>query len=191
MPNIGEELVGECLQALYNCDFVSYNLNNPDIQGELDVIGISLRNNKVFFCEVATHLVTGIQYVRNRRPDFEKIYKKFERNKNYADNYFRDKEHVFMLWSPIVKNGRNSQLSKLEDIKTRLKDNCNVELELVINEIYKEKLVELARYASDKTEELKSPILRFLQIQAYLDNHIKKLARKNAVQNSRNETTSI
>ena len=178
MPNIGEEFVGECLQALHSCDFVSYNLNNPIVQGELDVVGISLVDGTVYFCEVATHLVTGIQYTKDNRPDFEKIYDKFIRNKQYAEQCFKEyKRHIFMLWSPIVKDGKNSQLKKLQDIQQRLRVD-GVELELVVNGRYKQEMDALADYASNKTEELRSPILRFMQIQAYLDKHLKRLERQ-------------
>ena len=178
MPNIGEEFVGECLQALYKCDFVSYNLNNPLVQGEMDVVGISLSEETVYFCEVATHLITGIQYVKNKRPDFQKIIDKFLRNKQYADQCFSQyKKHVFMLWSPIVKDGKTSQLSQLRYVQDELKKK-GIELKLIINQEYTNELDRLAEHASRKTEELKSPIMRFLQIQSYLDKHLKLLAKK-------------
>jgi hypothetical protein len=44
-------------------------LKTPDVQGEIDVIGISLANRTVYACEVAVHLVTGLQYVKDSRPD--------------------------------------------------------------------------------------------------------------------------
>jgi hypothetical protein len=69
MQNPGEEIVGEYLKAILNCDFVEYNLHTPDIQGEIDVVGINAENKIVYICEVATHLITGLQYVKNKRPD--------------------------------------------------------------------------------------------------------------------------
>jgi|GEM_PF-222382 len=194
MPNIGEEFVGECLQALHSCDFVSYNLNNPIVQGELDVVGISLVDETIYFCEVATHLVTGIQYTKDNRPDFEKIYDKFIRNKQYAEQCFKEyKRHVFMLWSPVVKDGKNSQLKKLQEIQHRLRAN-GIELELVVNERYKQEMDALSEYAASKTEELRSPILRFMQIQAYLDKHLKRLerqAKKNVSESQESRLSNI
>ena len=60
MQNIGEELAGEYLKIVKGCDFVEYNLYTPDIQGEIDVVGIDVRSKKIYICEVAIHLITGL-----------------------------------------------------------------------------------------------------------------------------------
>ncbi|MFA5908083.1 MAG: hypothetical protein WC815_04825 [Vicinamibacterales bacterium] len=62
--NIGEEICGEWLRHVAGCDFVQYNLKTSDVQGEIDVIGICLASRTVYACEVAIHLVTGLQYVK-------------------------------------------------------------------------------------------------------------------------------
>lgn len=89
MENPGEELVGSYLRAVLECDFVEYNLSTRFTQGEIDVIGISSVKKIVYLCEVATHLETGLQYVRERRPDnIKRFVKKFEKDIRYATTYF-------------------------------------------------------------------------------------------------------
>lgn len=57
-----EEICGEWLRHFCKCEFIQYNLKTPDIQGEIDVIGINLSDHIVYVCEVAIHLVTGLRY---------------------------------------------------------------------------------------------------------------------------------
>ena len=59
--NIGEEICGEWLRHIKGCDFVQYNVQTHDAQGEIDVIGINLDERIVYACEVAIHLITGLQ----------------------------------------------------------------------------------------------------------------------------------
>ena len=65
----GEELVGSYLREVLECDFVEFNLRARFVQGEIDVIGINTAKKTVYICEVATHLETGLQYVKDNRPD--------------------------------------------------------------------------------------------------------------------------
>jgi len=66
--NLGEELVAAYLQYLKGCDFIQQNLYTPDIQGEIDVVGINLNTKTIYVCEVAIHLVTGLRYTKDRQP---------------------------------------------------------------------------------------------------------------------------
>jgi len=67
--NIGEEICGEWLRHTRGCDFVQYNVRTIEVQGEIDVVGINLEKRTVYACEVAVHLVTGLQYVKGNQPD--------------------------------------------------------------------------------------------------------------------------
>ena len=62
--NIGEEIAGTYLKIKRNCDFVEFNLYTTEVQEEIDVVGIDTKSRKVFICEVAIHLETGLQYVK-------------------------------------------------------------------------------------------------------------------------------
>ncbi len=180
MQNPGEEIVGEYLKLFLKCDFITYNLYTPDVQGEIDVVGINPKDKIVYICEVATHLVTGIQYVKNQQPEnVERFTKKFRKNIQYANKYFEGYEKHFMLWSPIVKNqgprSKHNQIRDIEDIRKNIRQEFEVELEPVINQDYQNCLAQLRQYAAKETKELKSPILRLMQIEEKLAKHTAKL----------------
>ena len=180
MQNPGEEVVGEYLKIIRGCNFIEYNLYTPDIQGEIDVVGINAKEKILYICEVATHLVTGLQYVKNKQPDnVDRFTKKFRKNIEYANKYFTEYEKHFMLWSPIVKNqGPSAKYNQLEDIReiqSILKSEYDVTIEAVINQTYAKRLAQLRSYAAKETKELKSPVLRLMQIEEKLSKHIKRL----------------
>jgi hypothetical protein len=182
--NLGEEIVGEWLQIEQHCEFVQYNLQTRDIQGEIDVLGINIERHAIYICEVAIHLPTGLQYVDPKTKKVDNVgrfLKKFNKNIDYAEKYFSDYTKVYMLWSPIVKNqgvkAKHNQIKDVEEIKNRLQLDREIELQIVINERFKECLDCLRKHAAKKTEELKSPVLRYLQIEEYLNEHLKKLLK--------------
>ncbi len=180
MQNPGEEFVGECLKLFLRCDFVEYNLYTPDVQGEIDVVGINPKDRIVYICEVATHLVTGLNYAKNNQPEnVERFTRKFHKNIQYANKYFKDYEKHFMLWSPIVKNqgpnAKHNQMRDIEEIKENLRKEFQVKLDPVINQNYLKYLVRLREYAAKETKALKSPILRIMQIEEKLTKHVEKL----------------
>jgi hypothetical protein len=180
--NIGEEIAGQYLKICRNCDFVEYNLYTSEVQGEIDVVGIDTKNKKVFICEVAVHL-GGLQYTKEGKPDnYARFIKKFEKNIIYTNNRFDDSyEKTYMLWSPVVKDSKegskHNQLYDVNRIKHDLKANHNIDLQLIINGSFLKCLDELRLYAGKKTEELKSPILRFMQIEYRLGLHVKGLTK--------------
>lgn len=179
MQNIGEEIVGNYLQYIEGCEFIQYNHYTPDTQGEIDVIGMNLKTKTVYFCEVAVHLITGLQYVKNKRPDtYNRFIKKFNKNIDYAEKYFKDyKKQRFMLWSPIVKESKPgskyNQLNMVNQVRQEILTNRNVEVELVINEIFMDKLSKLRTFSGKISEELKSPVLRLMQIEERLKRRLK------------------
>ena len=91
MENLGERIVGDYLRHIEGCDFVDFNVYTKAVQGEIDVIGINLLKKSAFVCEVVTHLTTGIQYVKNSRPDTaDRLIKKFEKDIEYGKDAFKD-----------------------------------------------------------------------------------------------------
>lgn len=140
MQNPGEEIVGEYLKCFLGRDFFEYNLYTPDVQGEIDVVGINPKNKIVYICEVATHLVTGLLYVKERQPDnVDRFTKKFRKNIKYANRYFDGYEKHLMLWSPIVKNqgigAKNNKTKDIEEIQQSLREEFGVDLEPVIKKL--------------------------------------------------------
>lgn len=180
--NVGEEITGLYLQTYCSCDFVQYNLYTPHVQGEIDVVAVSFAEQTAYICEVAVHLVTGLQYVKERRPDTTaRLIKKFTKDIVYAKSAFPDYRHVFMLWSPIVKSSSNptyDQMKHVNDVRESILRDQGVEIELIINDRYQERLQKLRDYASTRTEELKSPVLRLLQIEQLLSRHLARKPRR-------------
>ncbi len=179
--NIGEEITGLYLQIEKGCDFVQYNLYTPDVQGEIDVVAINFRAKVVYICEVAIHLITGLQYVKDARPDTEaRLIKKFNKDIDYAELSFLDFQRIYMLWSPIVResalNAKHDQTIAVNNVRTHILRERGVEIQLIINEAYHDCLRNLRAYAATRTEELKSPVLRVFQIEALLDRHVKRRA---------------
>ena len=181
MPNVGEQLVSSYLRYIRNCDFIQTNLYTIESQGEIDVVGLNLAERRVYVCEIAIHLTTGLQYVKDRRPNnVQKLTDKFSRDIEYVRNYLNQYEPHFMLWSPIVKNTKGkpeyNQIRHLNAIKENINARYGIELECIVNERFNQCLEELRRFAAAQTRELQCPLTRLMQIEEYLNKHIEKTA---------------
>ena len=177
--NIGEEICGEWLRHLGGCEFVQYNLRTPDVQGEIDVIGINLKKHKVYACEVAVHLITGLKYVKDGQPDnVARLKAKFAKDIHYIKKAFPGYNHIFMFWSPVVKNQRHgakhNQVKDVQRIIADIRRSHRVTIEAVINDTFLDALQALRDAAARETKELDSTVLRFLQIEEHLKKHLKR-----------------
>lgn len=175
MGNIGEQIVSAYLKVINGCEFVECNLYTTDTQGEIDVVGVNTKDKKVYICEVAVHLITGLQYTRNGKVDnTDRLQKKFAKDKVYAEGRFKEDGYkiVYQFWSPIVKSSKDGakgdQMKSLLQVQQQLRQN-GVNLELVVNESFRSCLKQLREYAGSKTEELKNPILRLMQVEEKLE----------------------
>jgi len=183
MENPGEEIVGSYLTKVLGCSFVAFNLDTDVRQGEMDVVGINLDTNTVYLCEVAIHL-GGLQYTDPQisQPDnVNKFLKKFENSISYAQRNFPELNQVFMLWSPIVRKSRetakHNQMRDIENIRDKIKQKHGINLEIVVNEKFLECISKLREVAKKESKEIKTPIMRFLQIEEKLKRHVEKLNR--------------
>src|SRR6185369_6732997 len=180
MLNIGEELVASYLEHIEGCNFIQQNVYTPDEQGEIDVVDIKLKETKsIYVCEVAIHLTTGLRYVKDKQPNnVNKLFEKFSKDIEYANKYFEDYKKHIMLWSPIVKGSKagskHNQLRDLEELQVKIHEKYAVELELIVNDKFLECLNKLRSHSKQKTEELKSPVMRFMQMEEYLKAHVAK-----------------
>ena len=187
--NIGEEICGEWLRHIKGCEFVQYNLQTTHVQGEIDVIGINLTERKIYVCEVAVHLVTGLNYVTGAKPDnVQRIVAKFRKDIAYARMQFPEYQHEFMLWSPVVKHAKaDSKLNQMRDVQEvvdAIRTELDATVELVINERFQTALDEMRSYARAQTKELDSTVMRYLQVEEYLRKYLtlrKKKARNEAI----------
>ncbi|MEF8730829.1 MAG: hypothetical protein V5B40_02525 [Candidatus Accumulibacter meliphilus] len=188
--NVGEQLVSSYLRYIRKCDFIQTNLYTIEAHGEIDVVGINLKDKQVYICEVAIHLTTGLQYVKDKRPNnVQKLTDKFSRDIEYANKYLSDYDRHFMLWSPVVKDSQGqaiyNQLGHLAAIKASIKSSHDVELECVVNDAFLSCLQEMRKFASTATSELQCPVMRLLQIEEYLTRHVAKVAAKAVQPNAR------
>lgn len=180
MLNVGEQLVASYLRYIRKCDFIQTNLYTVDVQGEIDVVGINLQEKRVYVCEVAVHLTTGLQYVKEKRPNnVRKLFEKFSRDIEYTRKYLAEYEPRFMLWSPIVKATKGdptyNQAGHLAALVAQLQAKYAVELECVVNEKFLACLKELREFARQQTAELQCPLLRLIQIEEYLGRHVERM----------------
>jgi len=182
MENPGERLVGDYLRHIVGCDFVDFNVYTKRTQGEIDVIGVNLSTKEAFICEVVTHLTTGIQYVKNARPDTaDRLIKKFLKDIEYGREAFRGYKVRYMLWSPVVRRSAGKpqydQFAHLERIEKEVRTKSHITVEFIVNADFVTKLDELRVFARKETKELKSPLMRFLQIEERSRKNVKRLSR--------------
>jgi hypothetical protein len=180
MENLGERLVGDYLRYVKKCDFVDFNVYTLATQGEIDVIGVSNLHKTAFICEVVTHLTTGIQYTKNARPDTaDRLIKKFTKDIQYGKEAFAGWSVQYMLWSPVVKRSNGNpiydQFSHLKRMTDEILTTTGVQVTLVVNKDYVDAIDKLREFAAAETKELKSPIMRFLQIDQWSRKNLKRL----------------
>ncbi len=192
MLNVGEQLVSSYLRYIRGCDFIQTNLYTVESQGEIDVVGLNIVEQQVYVCEVAIHLTTGLQYVKNKRPNnIQKLTEKFSRDIEYARNYFDEYDQHFMLWSPIVKDSKGkseyNQMRHLTEIQENIKRKYDIDIECIINEKFQECLEELRNYAKSETKALQCPLMRLMQVEEYLAKHVSNRYPMQAQANSHNE----
>ncbi len=184
MPNIGEELVGAYFKVCLNCKFVDYNIHTDDVQGEIDVIAIDFENKKIYICEVATHAITGLQYVKDKKSDnVNKLIEKFDKNIRYGKNFYNDFEQHYMLWSPIVKhvkkaNAKWDQIKDIEAIRKHVRSKHDIDLEVVVNQDYLDKINALRKFASKETKESKLNVVRLFQIEERVKQYVEILRKR-------------
>jgi len=177
MINVGEQIVSSYLKYVRGCEFIQTNLYTVETQGEIDVVGIDLDKRKLYVCEVAIHLSTGLQYTKDKRPNnVNKLSEKLSRDIAYARKYFKDYDAEFMLWSPVVKlresNPIYNQIGHLETVAKSILDSHSVEVTFVVNKKFQECLQEMRTFAGMQSSELKCPIMRLFQIEEQLKKHL-------------------
>ena len=177
--NVGEELVAAYLQHMLGCEFIQQNLYTVDSQGEIDVVGLNLKTKRVYICEVAIHLTTGLQYTFAKRPNnVKKLTEKFSRDIEYSRKYLPEYEAHYMLLSPVVKARKGEseydQIKHLQQVQLNIQEKYTETLELIINAEFAKRLNELRKEARKTTADLKSPVMRMLQIEAQLAKYTSK-----------------
>ena len=168
--NIGEEIVYEYLSRIIGCANVYGNTKLKSNGGEVDLIGI--KGDTIFLCEVAIH-INGLHYTHkgNTRNN---LIAKFERIKEFVSDkdspYYKKFKPRYMFFSPVVG------LTKLEKTKSKFPSNLlevqkklkgeKINLEFYINEDFYAIIDELRAIAKEIKSEIKTPVMRLLQIES-------------------------
>lgn len=177
--NVGEQLVSSYLRHIRKCDFIQTNVQTADSQGEIDVVAIDLKAGKVYVCEVAVHMTTGLQYVKGSKTNnVAKLIDKFSRDIAYVRTYLKEYEAHYMLWSPVVKDSRgkleNNQMGHLAAVKAKILEDYGLDLECIVNADFQKCLKEMREFAGRQTSELQCPLMRLMQIEELLGLHVNR-----------------
>ncbi|MEF8874300.1 MAG: hypothetical protein V5A88_06475 [Candidatus Thermoplasmatota archaeon] len=184
--DVGELIVGAYLKKVVDCEIVTYHQTSLEKgeQKEIDVLGINTSDDgkEVFLCEVVTHL-DGMRYKGKPSTDrwnnfgsdnyqhtLEIIWKKFMYDYEYGKevwgdvdkSLWREYSYILQLWSPKVPEGLLTE--GLDKLKREFEDEYGVEIELVINEKYKDRIEELRTQAYDDKTGQGVAGYRFFQI---------------------------
>jgi hypothetical protein len=159
--------VGAYLKLIEECEIVAYGQHSPleGEQMEVDVIGIQPDGKQeVITCEVATHL-RGLGY-GNSDENRERVRDKFRNAEAYVERVFGPSEsHRFQFWSPNVPE---KPAEKLEAVADEFEERTDVELELIMNGRYADKIQKLRREAASTYSQRNELAFRFLQILEHL-----------------------
>lgn len=83
-----------------------------------------------------------------------------------------------MLWSPVVHrssgNPTYDQFGHLMRMTEEIAGKTGIEITLVINQDYVDAIDALRAFARNETKELKSPVMRFLQIDEWSRKNLKR-----------------
>jgi hypothetical protein len=74
----------------------------------------------------------------------------------------------------VVIGSTYNQVADIEQIKKIVKEKYDVDLKIIINEEYMKCIKRLRETAMKRTDEIKTPIMRFLQIEEKLSAHLER-----------------
>lgn len=156
---MGESLVAAYLRHVVKCDVILTNVHLDDVQGELDVVGLSYGPpQKVWLCEVTTH-IRGMNNPA-KRPAAQRVTGKVQRAAEFASKVFPEATPHFEVWSPRVRPGLIAELDEVV-ITGKAK---GWDIELVVNEAYGDRVQQLIDTAHGKTLTTGEDAFRLLQI---------------------------
>ncbi len=160
--DIGESLVGSYFKYVLGCKIVAYNCH-LDNGGEIDVVALGPGDQKIYLCEVATHL-RGLLYGDSNAATVERVSHKIKRAAAFAAANFPDREPVFMLWAPAVSRGLVRDLARLQaDPFAR-----EIAVKFIFNHDYTACIRRLRDIARQNIKTTDEPAFRLLQILEHL-----------------------
>ena len=182
MPDIGELVVGAWLTQVERYNFVVYN-QRPGRElpeevapkglagvsarlGELDVIGLSLVDRESYLAEVTTHL-DGLLYGSGAESSIQKLKNKFVVSSAYASLLQQRTKLTPKLafWSPKVPKW-------LIDRRLELEGAVGRPVELVVNDVYTDRVDQIIDKASRRTTVTGNDFYRTLQLLTHLSRSV-------------------
>jgi hypothetical protein len=178
MTDVGELVVGAWLTQVQGFDFVVYSqrpgrdlpesIAPKGLTGvsarlaELDVIGLHTPRRESYLAECTTHL-DGLLYGGGVDGSMQKLRQKFTVSAAYAQ-VLEERTALrasLALWSPKVPKG-------IIDRKSQLDDAAGRPVEIVANDLYADRIVELIDAASKRTTNTGNDFYRTLQLLTHL-----------------------
>ena len=83
-----------------------------------------------------------------------------------------------MLWAPVIQGGK--QLSEVEEVEATFRERHRKKLRVIANRTYLKKLIDLRKTAQNLPGSTPHAVLRYLQIEARLREHVGRRRRKPA-----------
>lgn len=156
---IGESIVAAYLRNVRGCELILTNVHLTGVQGELDVVGLERAEpQRVWLCEVTTHILGMNNPVKKSAA--QRVDEKVVRAIKFAREVFPNAEPHFEVWSPIIRPGL---VAELDAIARGFADQ-QVDLAIVANEKYTERLQELVHEARRNPAATGDDAFRMLQI---------------------------
>jgi Holliday junction resolvase-like predicted endonuclease len=157
--DIGESLVAAYLRHVRGCEVILTNVHLAGVQGEIDVIGLERQTPQtLWLCEVTTH-TRGMNNPA-KKPAAQRVKDKIDRAADFASEVFPSAHPKFEVWSPIVRAGLISELEEVAGHYT----SQQIELHIVANETYTQRIQELVDVARETTATTGNDAFRMLQI---------------------------
>lgn len=183
----GELIVGAYLKVVDGADWVGYNQGAVKDKDDINVLGLTTRKDdlqssiaeeeweKMYVCEVITQL-DGMLFEGCPQTErwnsygeddcqytLECLWDKFRWIDTYTQTTVGDiGESNYQLWSPVVLD--EELLEGLDELVEEFEDEYGVEIELIINDEYKNRVEELRIHADGDTKDYGEPAFRFFQI---------------------------
>ncbi|MBP2018821.1 Holliday junction resolvase-like predicted endonuclease [Symbiobacterium terraclitae] len=161
---MGESLVSAYFKYVQNIRIVARNVPFHQGQGEIDLIAIDPASHRVILCEVTTH-IDGMLYGAGYDDTRDKVRDKLLRARDYAEAQFPGWKHEFQQWAPVVRPAMATRLAELEH---ELFQFHGMNVSMVINGRYAERVDELRRLAAQTLSATDEPAFRVLQILEHL-----------------------
>lgn len=163
--DIGESLVAAYMRHVRRCEVVLTNVHFTHAQGEVDVVALdhTSGDQQVWLCEVSTH-IRGMNSP-TKRPAAKRVAEKVKRASDFAAEVFPQATAHFEIWSPRVRPGLATEIQTVVDSYAE-KD---IDVELVINDVYTRCIQELIYVARKTTSQVDDDAFRVLQILTHVN----------------------